>query len=171
MKALYTLLLIFLATPVSLGQSQSSSPKPAGVEVEYFSWDALYKGSWEPDVIDASSNIPQSGRHLMHPAIGDDELTKPRQLFHTGYVATVMIRNSGLKRIRSIQWEYCFVDATTREVNRRFQFRSQQKISPGATATFWKKAGFMASEFEKYEGEQKVVINRVEYSDGTVWQP
>jgi hypothetical protein len=170
MRTLATLFLVFSLAPILLAQSLADSQGPPEVVIEYFGWDTLFKSSTQDEVIDAGSNTPQSARGLARPAVGNDALNKPRQMLRDRYLASLLINNSGVKGITSIEWEYWFLDQTSQKINKRFKFRSKQKISPGATVMLSEKTGFIATEFDKYDGEQKIVINRVEFRDGTFWQ-
>lgn len=89
------------------------------------------------------------------------------------------IKNSSVKTIKEIDWDYIFLDAATGEEMGRRQFTSVETIGPGKS----KELSFMLSApptqrisvyaLDKKErigfGEQ-VVIVRVKYSDGSVWQ-
>jgi hypothetical protein len=89
------------------------------------------------------------------------------------------IKNSSEKTIKEIDWDYIFLDAVTGEEMGRRQFTSVETIGPGKS----KDLSFMLSApptqrisvyaLDKKEriafGEQ-VVIVRVKYSDGSVWQ-
>ena len=89
------------------------------------------------------------------------------------------IKNSSEKTVKEIDWDYVFLDAVTGEEMGRRQFTSVETIGPGKS----KELSFMLSApptqrisvyaLDKKErigfGEQ-VVILRVRYSDGSVWQ-
>ncbi len=89
------------------------------------------------------------------------------------------VRNTSSKAIEEIDWDYVFIDAGTGQELGRHQFTSTRTIAPGKT----KELSFMLSSpptkrisvyaLDKHErsgiGDQ-VVIVRVKYSDGSVWQ-
>ena len=92
------------------------------------------------------------------------------------YVYRAKLKNTGAKTIRAIDWGYAFLDPETRQELGQHLFTTKVKIRPGhdnelvgrsakpQTSTInVKNAG-------KELGEQ-IVIYRVEYDDGSVWQP
>jgi hypothetical protein len=89
------------------------------------------------------------------------------------------IRNSSTKPIKEIDWDYVFYDAASREELGRHQFTSVQTIGPGKS----KELSFMipspptrrisVNALDKKERigiEEQVVIVRITYADGSVWQ-
>jgi hypothetical protein len=100
---------------------------------------------------------------------------KPRY----GFVYRLVVQNGSPRAIKSIDWDYVFVDQNARiEVGRR-QFRSVEKISPGKS----KELKFFIptpptrtisvsslNEHERKSLLEDVKIVRIEYADGTFWQ-
>jgi hypothetical protein len=89
------------------------------------------------------------------------------------------IKNSSEKTIKEIDWDYVFLDAATGEEMGRRQFTSVGTIGPGKS----KELSFMLSapptqrisvyaldKKERIGFDEHVVIVRVKYSDGSVWQ-
>jgi hypothetical protein len=89
------------------------------------------------------------------------------------------IRNGSTKAIKEIDWDYIFYDAGTREELGRRQFTSVQTIGPGKS----KELSFMVptpptrrisvNSLDKKERtglEEQVVVVRITYADGSVWQ-
>jgi hypothetical protein len=109
--------------------------------------------------------------------VGATRANRPaRYAFHY----KLAVRNAGAKAVREIDWDYVFLDATTGEELGRQQFTGAEKIAPGKR----KELGFLtrtpptqrisAHALDKREREgivEKVVVVRVLYEDGTVWQP
>ncbi|MFL6257890.1 MAG: hypothetical protein ACJ74T_23015 [Pyrinomonadaceae bacterium] len=94
----------------------------------------------------------------------------------TTYVYRAKVKNTGAKTIRAIDWGYNFLDPETQQELGRHLYSTKVKIRPGQdnelvgrsakpqTSTInVKNAGKELSE--------QVVIYRVEYDDGSVWQP
>lgn len=89
------------------------------------------------------------------------------------------IKNTSEKTIKEIDWDYIFLDAVTGEELGRRQFTSVETIGPGKsrelsfTLTAPPTQRISVYALDKKErigfGEQ-VVIVRVKYSDGSVWQ-
>lgn len=91
----------------------------------------------------------------------------------------ISLRNAGQKAIKEIDWDYVFTDAATGEVLGRREFTGVEKIAPGKE----KELNFMSpsaparkislQSLNKSEREglsEQVVLVRILYEDGTVWQ-
>jgi hypothetical protein len=99
----------------------------------------------------------------------------PRYIF----IYKVLVKNGGDKAIRSIDWDYVFLDAGTgNEINRQ-QFTSDQKIGSGKTGELKVIVNrsptrtISADALNKNEREglsEQVVVIRIEYADGSVWR-
>jgi hypothetical protein len=99
----------------------------------------------------------------------------PRYVF----LYKVSIKNNSDKTIKSIDWDYVFLSANTQSEAGRLEFTSDEKIAPGKN----KEINVMARKppaktisvyaLDKRESQGldgQIVIMRVEYTDGTVWQ-
>lgn len=93
----------------------------------------------------------------------------------TTYVYSAKVKNTGGKTIRVIDWGYTFLDPDTRQELGRHLYSTKVKIRPGqdnelvgrsakpqTSTVSVKNAGKELSE--------QIVIYRVEYDDGTIWQ-
>ncbi|HYP52516.1 MAG TPA: hypothetical protein VEQ42_03190 [Pyrinomonadaceae bacterium] len=101
--------------------------------------------------------------------------TAPRYAFL--YKASV--RNDGPKAIKTVDWDYVFEDAAGGEELGRLRFTSDAKIEPGKTraldvftaAAPTKTISVEALNSRERDGlREHVVIVRLVYADGTVWQ-
>jgi len=96
-----------------------------------------------------------------------------------GFAYRARVRNASAKVIETIFWEYQFTDGTDAGTLARRQFLCAVSIKPEkdkelqafsaagpsnvvSVAALARKSGFT--------GEEKVLINRVEYTDGSIWQ-
>jgi hypothetical protein len=96
-----------------------------------------------------------------------------------GFLYKVSVQNNSNKIITSVDWDYVFIDKNAQiEVGRK-QFTSVQKISAGKTkdlqffipAPPTKTISVTSlNEDERKSLDEYVVVVRVEYSDGTLWQ-
>lgn len=175
MKFLVAAMLIAASYTYTAAQ-ESPTPEPmqsGGLVVEKISWDKIYpplinplfstsrrQRRWPPDP------FPQSSTGQ----------TKPQNRYQ--YKAKVS--NAGSKTVAIIDWEYIFTEKRTHEISHH-KFRSQAKIKPGKTKGL---EGISLSppspviSIESMSKDKKspspfaeeVVINRVEYTDGTVWR-
>lgn len=96
---------------------------------------------------------------------------------HYTYKAT--IRNTGVKTIRAIVWEYSFFDPDTQVEVGRHRFTRNITVRSGKTANLVghsTKAPTGVVEVKKSGKElqskyhERVVIQRIDYEDGTFWQ-
>lgn len=95
------------------------------------------------------------------------------------FLYSVQVRNSGDKTIKAVDWDYVFFDTNNQSELGRRQFRNEERISPGKSKEF---KYFLSApptktvnihSLDKNERQnlgEAVVIVRVEYSDGSVWQ-
>jgi len=108
-------------------------------------------------------------------AAENENAPPPRYYFY--YRAS--IKNTSTKQITEIDWDYIFTDAGTGEELDRRQFTSVQNIGPGKqkeltfTLPTPPTRRISVQSLDKKErtglGEQ-VVIVRIKYADGSVWQ-
>jgi hypothetical protein len=94
----------------------------------------------------------------------------------TTYVYRAKVKNTGAKTIRVIDWGYNFLDPETQQELGRHLYTTKVKIRPGqdneliGRSAKPQTATVSVKNAGKELGEQ-VVIYRVEYEDGSVWQP
>ena len=89
------------------------------------------------------------------------------------------VKNASTKAITEIDWDYIFLDAATGDELDRRQFTSVQKIGPGKQKelTFQlstpptRRISVHALDKKERNGiDERVVIVRVKYADGSEWQ-
>lgn len=89
------------------------------------------------------------------------------------------IKNASTKPITEIDWDYVFVDAGTGDELDRRQFTSVQNIAPGKqkeltftlpTPPTRRISVYSLDKKERVGISERVVIVRVKYADGSVWQ-
>lgn len=104
------------------------------------------------------------------------EKQKPARYVFT-YKATV--RNDGAKIVRALDWDYVFFDKGTANEAGRLQFTSEARIAPGKSKELTVVArqpptrtvsAQNLNERERDALDERIVIVRVEYADGTVWR-
>jgi hypothetical protein len=95
-----------------------------------------------------------------------------------GYRYKVSVRNGGPKAIKSIDWDYVFLDPDTQAEVERHQFTSDEKIGPGKekelsvfilsppTRTVSARA---SGRKDAPAFVERIILARVEYSDGSAW--
>jgi hypothetical protein len=80
------------------------------------------------------------------------------------FVASIVVKNIGAKTVTAVRWEYLLFEAGGREPIRRYRVQSKRVIPPGQQAELTK-------EVKPKGNEHQALITRVEYADGSVWQP
>ena len=96
-----------------------------------------------------------------------------------GFLYKLTVQNNGAKAVKEVEWDYVFTDAATGQEVGRHQFAGGEKIGPGRKREF---SYFIpsppartvsADALNRNEREglaEQVVVVRVIYEDGTVWQ-
>jgi hypothetical protein len=96
-----------------------------------------------------------------------------------GYRYKVTLRNESEKTIKSIDWDYYFVDPSTNQELARHQFTSDETIKPGKSkevSVLYLKAPVKTVDARSLKKSEKsaiagrVVVARLQFSDGSVWQ-
>jgi uncharacterized protein affecting Mg2+/Co2+ transport len=96
-----------------------------------------------------------------------------------GFMYKVTVKNAGTKVIKSLDWDHVFFDPQTKAETGRHQFTGDEKIAPGKQKEFTVFASVPPSrtisvyELNKHERAtvgDAVVIMRILYADGSVWQ-
>ena len=89
------------------------------------------------------------------------------------------VRNNGAKAIKEIDWDYVFFDAATGQELDRREFTGVEKIAPGKNKELIFLVGtpptnrisvHSLGKDERDGLREEVVVVRVLYADGTVWQ-
>lgn len=95
------------------------------------------------------------------------------------FIYRASLKNASTRHIEEIDWDYVFIDSATGQELGRHQFTSTKTIAPGKSrevsfslsAPPTKRISIYALEKqERSRIADQVVIVRVKYSDGSVWQ-
>jgi hypothetical protein len=91
------------------------------------------------------------------------------------YVYRAKIKNTGAKTIRVIDWSYTFLDPDTQQELGRHLYSSKVRIRPGQNnelvgRSATPQTGTVNVKNIGKELNEQIVIYRVEYDDGSVWQ-
>jgi hypothetical protein len=95
------------------------------------------------------------------------------------YVYEIKVRNTGTKSISSLEWEYVFYESGTEVELGRRRFLSKVSIGPGKTKNVIMRSALpptgtidanRANKKSKDQYLEQVVIESVEYADGSVWR-
>lgn len=122
--------------------------------------------------------LPNQSTEPRMPAAGSKPVTPGWQMLRT-YTYKAKVKNVGAKTIKLLDWEYQFLDPNTHEIKEQRKITSRLNLSPGKTKTLTRRSTRKPTSVvdavqldRKYRDQftERVVINRVVYSDGTVWQ-
>lgn len=127
----------------------------------------------------AAGNIGEANRIEREARAEQVIKSRPPAPPRYAFLYKVTVRNTGEKTIKEIDWDYVFTDVvTSKELGRR-QFTGVEKIAPGKS----KQLAFLAPSppaqrisvyaLDKKERDQldaQVVIVRILYDDGTIWE-
>ena len=95
------------------------------------------------------------------------------------YVYKITVKNTGAKTTKAIYWEYEFLDPDSQEVMGHRRIASKAKISPGQSRELERRfytqpTRLVASDKldRKYRDQftERVIIHRIQYTDGSAWQ-
>ena len=179
---LISIVLIATAATVQTGAGNSD------IEVREFSW-SYYKAGHaarsdfpeatrtreeirEREMLnrDSIENRSRDMRVFENRARRDSVNSKPVDIY--GYKVT--LRNNGTRVVKVVFWDYQFSDPTDPENPSNRQFRCVVKISPRKSATMEALSYQPPIRVVRADGGQSLkenlVINRVEFSDGSSWQ-
>ncbi len=96
-----------------------------------------------------------------------------------GYRYTVKLRNHGAKTVKSVDWDYLFLDPSDKREVAHHQFTSDETIKPGQSKEFSvlylvppvkTVSAKQLGQKNPLPYEERVVLVRIQFSDGTVWQ-
>lgn len=80
----------------------------------------------------------------------------------------VAIRNEGAKTIKAIRYDFIFFNTRNGEEYFRYQFRHRVTIGAGETKTLTNHV--VDRRTTGVNSEIRVVLNRIEYTDGSIWR-
>jgi hypothetical protein len=89
------------------------------------------------------------------------------------YTARVSLKNLATKTIKAVEWNYVFVNPEDERELKRYRIISKQQILPDAKQTLAKDIFLNLKENTSHlkTGKQKVLLARIEYTDGSSWRP
>jgi len=185
------LLLLFLLT-----KSMVFSQEPSGVEVVKASWSKVRIG-WERDPFGGplenfdemrsrarnERRVAQGGGERAKREAKADEanLAKQREKAPPKYyfIYKTKIKNNYTAAITQIDWDYVFYERGTDNELGRQQFTSEEQIGPGKTRELTVRitspptrtiSVTSLSLEERDRLSEKIVLVRIQYADGRVWQ-
>lgn len=131
----------------------------------------------DPAARDPKLDSPDGRRDAMEKSVQDARTPKPSAV--DGYAYRIKVQNSSTKVIEVIFWEYQFIEPSDLSRVARRQFLCGVNIKPRKDKEIHAfslsgPSGVISAESLAGKtgnpSQEKVVINRVEYADGTIWQ-
>jgi len=122
--------------------------------------------------------LPNQTTESRRPVASTTPIT-PGWLMLKTYTYQMTVKNTGRKTIKVVDWEYQFLDPKTREVKEQRNLTNEVSLSPGKTKVLKRRVtrkptGVVDADQLglKYRDQfiERVVINRIVYADGTIWQ-
>ena len=122
--------------------------------------------------------LPNQTTEPRMPASGSKPVTPGWQMLRT-YTYKATVKNVGAKAIKLLDWEYQFLDPNTQEVREQRKITSRLNLYPGKTKVLTRRltrkptSVVDADQLDRKFRDQfteRVVITRIVYADGTVWQ-
>ncbi|HEU4510118.1 MAG TPA: hypothetical protein VFR78_17930 [Pyrinomonadaceae bacterium] len=142
-----------------------------------------FRARAEKRVSDAKrSNSPEVGKFEKEAkadaaiVAAENQNSKPPRYY---FLYRASVKNTSSKQIKEIDWDYVFVDSFTGDELDRRQFTSVQNIAPGKqkelvftlpTPPTRRVSIYSLDKKEAAGFEGRVLIVRVTYADGSVWQ-
>jgi hypothetical protein len=133
----------------------------------------------QKEFIKARDNtLPNQSTEPSMPAPAIKPVSSEREML-TFYIYKIKVQNSGAKRIKNIDWEYQFLDPVTQDPLEQRKLTSRLNLLPGKTKVVEHRLTrkptqvVRADQLDQKLRDQfteRVVINRIVYTDGTVWQ-
>lgn len=194
-------LLLSMLIPAVSSPAAFSQVPGSGVAVIKFSWererirprpsvsplasqDELIQNSRRERDLAAARNSADKGRaaQIETQIINHQKATakaRDTDLPRDGYRYVVTLRNDGGKTVKSIDWDYIFLDPLTQQEVARHQFTSDETIKPGKSKEFWvlyliqpvrTVSARILNKKDSMPFTEQVVVARITYSDGSVWQ-
>lgn len=157
LAAVITLLLVVLEGAGAV-QKRDADETKAAAEVISFEWK--YQGYASAETVhDESSTLSMKSRRGV--------------VYVFKYTAKVNLRNLATKTIRAVEWNYVFVDPESSKELKRYKILSKQQIPPNEAQTLVKDIFFDLKENTRHfnTGKQKILLARIEYTDGSSWRP
>lgn len=187
MRAITAILLVLLITP----------QEPSGVEIVKSSWSKIRIG-WERDPFGGplenfdemrsrtrnERRVAQGGGERARREAKADEVNLARQRekppSNYYFIYKTKIKNNHTAAITQLDWDHVFYERGTENEVGRQEFTSDEQIGPGKTKELTvtitsppaRTVSITSLNLEERERfTEKIVLVRVKYADGRVWEP
>ena len=185
--------MLLVGPSLTLAQTPANHNAASGVEVTKFSWKKYKHRPSTASVIESEYTVTEAGSNELPKQTPADQNSvegqsgdlraaeqQAKRDFIYGknvvlYRYVVRLRNGGSKTLKMILWEYRFTDPANPENPSRLQFRCNVNINPDRSKnleafTVSPPVRVVNAQSAGKALEERVVINRIEYTDGTNWR-
>ena len=196
MKFLNPVLLMLILATVASAQASAGVMDAPDVLVNHLRWRQVVRNpALDEDPLRPNDEQRESAR-LARATIrenqirirdGQPPLPAPQRASSTivvadrsvRYVYEINISNTGTKTIRELDWEYVFFNPATQSVVGNRRFTTEVNIRPGRSKRLVGHSTLppatvvdviQTSEQSRGQFAERVIIHRIEYTDGSVWQ-
>jgi hypothetical protein len=156
---------------------QASEALPDGLYIQSFEFRPIFaEGEEERDRIPLNANDPFPTRPP--PPSGDPSIQtlkrEPRRE-RLGFEVYLLLKNSGAKAIKKLEWDFLFLEPRSGRELKRFRITSRSRIPQGEVRFLSKQvlpALFLGNKTKPdyAKGIPAVVLRLIEYADGSKWQ-
>ncbi|HKO35206.1 MAG TPA: hypothetical protein VJV21_01925 [Pyrinomonadaceae bacterium] len=130
--------------------------------------------------INEFNSARQSGADVPPPkllSVPSTPSLRPAVHSWSGYRYEFTVKNTGAKLIRQVVFEHSFIDPRTQKKLGRRQYKSNVKIRPSLTAKLVVYSSRrpigtidVTQTGQQDQSQEQVVIQRIKYADGSVWE-
>ena len=172
-KILSVLTIFVSVTFISMAQSPAVAQSAPDLEVQNHEWGVTRRTVFNQSRRASAETSGRRGEQVPAGPIPNSEidpLTRRRRDMTQQVVIThetyALVKNSGPRNIKAIEWDYVFfADSGKQQEKKRYNFRSKVTIGAGESKFLTKEVKDGAPTVF-----QTVVIRRIEYDDGSIWQ-
>ena len=175
MKRVIALSLLYVVPALCLAQTPANHQPSDDIRILEASWQSGV--DWrKPGAADPGTQLE---RRRANNQLGPLDTENTLILRSGRDAAVVAFRNDGSKTIKAIRYDFIFVNTENGKEWFRYQFRNRVTVGAGETRTLTNHLvgarieTFRPPHVEPATGansEIRVVINRIEYADGSIWR-
>lgn len=185
-------LVIVLITSSELYAQQAQVEAVPGVEIIKHGWEKV-RLNWTKDPLTSptgenfyelrtrvsTERRQRSALEEKNVSAAREEKQKPPPPPRYVFEYKLVIENTGSKTIKEIDWDYLFIDSVTGEILGRREFTSIEKVAAGkrkdlkitVSSSPTNRVSVYSLGKNEHDGiTEKILISRIMYDDGSVWQ-
>jgi hypothetical protein len=195
MKALHSILVVFLVASCAIAHALSAPSTEPDVTVLQMKWRMdVRNAKLNEDQFEVEKEREREERQRRDLEIQNEKLkaqgmptklppvhkptTRPSGITVT-YIYEVKFKNTGEKEVRRLSWDYVFSDPDTKQEVGRQRFEGEVRIGLGKTKNVVMRSASpptgtidAAKAGKKSQNlySEQVIIQKIGYADGSIWQ-